>query len=201
AIGQGDVLVTPLQLADGYATLANGGTRYRPQIVSKVTRVKDPTSPPGQEGNYDVIDAVSPEELGRIEMTPQQYGQISSGLIGVTQNGRGTAYASWHASPTAWPMAGKTGTAQVRGKADTSLFAGWGPAASGAVPQYAIAVVIPEAGFGGDVAAPLAFRILQPASNGQLTPACTVADKARCDQAAQAADQASLADVGSGGPG
>lgn len=134
-------------------------------------------------------------------MTPQQISQISGGLIGVTQNGRGTAYASWHASPTAWPMAGKTGTAQVRGKADTSLFAGWGPAAAGAVPQYAIAVVIPEAGFGGDVAAPLAFRILQPASRGELTPACTVADKARCDQAAQAADQASLADIGSGGPG
>lgn len=201
AIGQGDVLATPLQLADAYATLANGGTRYRPQVVSKVTRVKDPTLPPGQDGNYEVVSSVAPEALGRIDMTPQQISQISGGLIGVTQNGRGTAYASWHASPTAWPMAGKTGTAQVRGKADTSLFAGWGPAAAGAVPQYAIAVVIPEAGFGGDVAAPLAFRILQPASRGELTPACTVADKARCDQAAQAADQASLADIGSGGPG
>lgn len=201
AIGQGDVLVTPLQLADAYATLANGGTRYRPQVVSKVTKVKDPMLPPGQEGNYDVVDTVAPEVLARIDMTPQQLGQITSGLVGVTQNGRGTAYASWHASPTAWPMAGKTGTAQVRGKADTSLFAGWGPAAAGATPQYAIAVVVPEAGFGGDVAAPLAFRILQPASNGQLVAACTVADRARCDQANAAADQASQTDVGSGGPG
>jgi len=39
------------------------------------------------------------------------------------------------------------------------------------VPQYAISVIVPEAGFGGDVAAPLAFRILQPASSGQLVPA------------------------------
>lgn len=201
AIGQGDVLVTPLQLADAYATLANGGTRYRPQVVSKVTRVKDPTLPPGQDGNYDVVSTVGPEELGKVDMTPQQYGQISGGLVGVTQNGRGTAYASWHASPTAWPMAGKTGTAQVKGRADTSLFAGWGPATAGAVPGYAIAVVIPEAGFGGDVAAPLAFRILQPASRGQLTPACTLVDKARCDLANLAADQASQTDIGSGGPG
>ena len=98
-------------------------------------------------------------------------------------------------------MAGKTGTAQVSGKADTALFAGWGPVGPGAVPQYAISVVVPESGFGGDVAAPLAFRILQPASEGQLAPACTLAAKAECDLAALAANQASQSDVGSGGPG
>jgi len=201
SIGQGDVLVTPLQLVDAYATLANGGTRYRPQIVSKVTRIKDAALPPGQEGNFDVVTTVEPEALGKVDMTPQQHGQIVSGLVGVTQSGEGTAAASWRASPTAWPMAGKTGTAQVRGKADTALFAGWGPTGPGAVPQYAISVVVPEAGFGGDVAAPLAFRILQPLSHGQLTPACTVVDRSACDMAALAANQASQSDVGSGGPG
>ncbi len=201
AIGQGDVLVTPLQLADAYATLANGGTRYRPQVVAKVTRMKDPALPPGQDGNYDVVMTVEPEVLGTVEITPDQYSQIVSGLVGVTQSGEGTAAASWKASPTAWPMAGKTGTAQVKGKADTALFAGWGPVGPGAVPQYAISVVVPEAGFGGDVAAPLAFRILQPASEGALAAACPVTATADCDLQALAASQASQRDVGSGGPG
>jgi penicillin-binding protein 2 len=128
-----------------------------------------------------------------VEMTPEQYNQIVSGLLGVTQSGEGTAAASWRANPTAWPMAGKTGTAQVKGKADTALFAGWGPVLPAGIPQYAIAVVVPEAGFGGDVAAPLAFRILAPASRGELVPACTLA--------AIAAANDSRRDVGSGGPG
>jgi penicillin-binding protein 2 len=201
AIGQGDVLVTPVQLAGAYATLANGGTRYQPQVVSKVTRIKDPTLPPGQPGNFDVVREVQPVVKERIPFPPEQYNKIWTGLVGVTQSGEGTASSSWHASPTAWPMAGKTGTAQVRGKADTSVFAGWGPAVAGVPPQYAIAVVIPEAGFGGDVAAPLAFRILQPASKGQLPPACQTAAQAACEAANAAAAAASTQDVGSGGPG
>ena len=201
AIGQGDVLVTPLQLADAYATIANGGTRYRPQVVSKVTRIKDPTQPPGQPGNFDVVRETTPEVLDKVDFTPEQYEKIFSGLVGVTQSGEGTAASSWRANPTAWPMAGKTGTAQVRGKADTSLFAGWGPAVGGVPSQYAIAVVIPEAGFGGDVSAPLAFRILQPASNGALPAACPTSEQARCEAEIAAAAAASTTDVGSGGPG
>lgn len=201
AIGQGDVLVTPLQLVDGYATFANGGTRYRPQVVLKVTRALDPTLPPGQEGNYQVVRTVEPEAVGRVEMQPDWYQKIFTGLVGVTQKGEGTAAASWRASPTAWPMGGKTGTAQVNRKADTALFAGWGPAEPGVPPSYAIAVVIPESGFGGDVAAPLAFRILAPASRGELPPACPTADRAACEAAAAEAEAASTRDVGSGGPG
>jgi len=201
AIGQGDVLITPLQLADAYATIANGGTRYRPQVVSKVTRIKDATQPPGQAGNFDVVRDIAPEALDKVDFAPDQYQKIFDGLVGVTQSGEGTASSSWRASPTAWPMAGKTGTAQVRGKADTSIFAGWGPAVAGFPPQYAVAVVIPEAGFGGDVSAPLAFRILQPASTNSLPPACPVADQTACDAANAAAAAASGQDVGSGGPG
>jgi penicillin-binding protein 2 len=201
AIGQGDVLVTPLQLADSYATFANGGTRHRPQVVLRVTRALDPTLPPGQEGNYEVVREVEPEVLGRIEFQPDWYDKIFRGLLGVTQSGEGTAASSWRASPTAWPMAGKTGTAQVNRKADTALFAGWGPAVPGVPPAYAISVIIPESGFGGDVAAPLAFRILAPASRGELTPACQVADQAACDEALARAELASANDVGSGGPG
>lgn len=201
AIGQGDVLVTPLQLASLYSTLANGGVRYRPQVVSKVTRVKDPTRPPGEEGNYEVVRVIEPEVLSTVEFTPEEYRKLFEGLLAATQSADGTASASWRASPTAWPMAGKTGTAQVAGKADSALFAGWGPAQPGVPPQYAIAVVIPEAGFGGDVAAPLAFRILQPASRGELPPACPVLAQAQCEAALEDALRAAASDVGSGGPG
>jgi penicillin-binding protein 2 len=201
AIGQGDVLVTPLQLAEMYSMLANGGIRYQPQVVSKVTRVQDPTRPPGEEGNYEVVRRIEPVEKGRIPFTGDQYRKIFEGLLGAINNGDGTANASFRASPTAWPMAGKTGTAQVVDKADSALFAGWGPAVPGFPPQYAISVVIPEAGFGGDVAAPLAFRILQPASEGELPPACPVLARTQCEGAIADALAAAANDVGSGGPG
>ena len=201
ATGQGDVLATPLQLADAYGTFANGGTRFKPEVISKVTRATDPTLPPGQPGNFTVVHEVGSQVAGRVEMPPEAAQKIWEGLWGVTQNSYGTASASWHANPTAWPMAGKTGTAQVNGKADTSLFVGFGPAIAGTPANYVISVVIPEAGFGGDVAAPLAFRIMQPVSQGAVPPACPIADHAACDAALQQSIEASAHDVGSGGPG
>ena len=176
AIGQGDVLVTPLQLNSVYATLANGGAVMRPHVVRQTTRALDALSPPGEEGNYEVVRTVEPQETGRVEMDPGQYVRIYNGLLGVTQNPEGTAAEVWAANPTAWPFAGKTGTAEVRNKADTSVFAGWGPAGPGQTPQYAISVIIPESGFGSEVAAPLTFEILSPESRGAVLPACPVVE-------------------------
>jgi penicillin-binding protein 2 len=189
AIGQGDVLVTPLQLANTYATLANGGAVMKPHVAFRTTRALDPTEAPGAEGNYEVVRTIEPAEVGRVEMTPDQYGKIFEGLVGVTQDSTGTSYSVWRANPTAWPFAGKTGTAQVKGKADTSVFAGWGPAVPGQPPEYAIAVVIPEAGFGSDVAAPLTFDILAPMSRGQVDPVCPALDPERteCEESKAAA--------------
>ena len=179
AIGQGDVLVTPLQLANTYGTIANGGTVYQPHVAYQTSRAIDPTEPPGAEGNFEVVRTIEPVEKGQVDINPDWYGQIFQGLVGVTQEG--TAAAAWGANPTAWPFAGKTGTAEVNDKADTSLFAGWGPAVAGETPQYAIAVVVPESGFGGDVAAPLTFDIISPASNGQLDPVCPALDPERSE--------------------
>jgi len=183
AIGQGDVLVTPLQLNSVYATLANGGAVMRPHVVYRTTRALDATVPPGEPGNYEVVRTIEPEERARVEMSPQQYVQLFDGLLGVTQDGSGTASGAWQAQPTAWPFAGKTGTAEVKGKADTSVFAGWGPAAAGQAPTHAISVIIPESGFGGDVAAPLAFDILAPASFGALPPVCPAdePERSKCE--------------------
>ncbi len=197
-IGQGDVLATPLQLANAYSTFANGGTRYEPRVAIRVTRPKDPTAPPSPFGDHEVIREIEPSVAGRVEIAPHHYDQIFRGLVGVTQEPGGTAYESWHATPTAWPMAGKTGTAEVNNKADTALFVGWGPAVGGFPPQYTISVVIPEAGFGGVVAAPLAIRILEPVSHGTLPAACTVDDQARCDEAQAQAAQDSLSDAATG---
>lgn len=195
SIGQGDVLATPLQLADSYSTFANGGTRYRPQVAIRVTRAIDATLPPGAPGNYEVVREIEPVQQGQVRMDLGHYAKLWEGFVGVTQNAAGTAAAPWNATPTAWPMGGKTGTAQVNNKADTALFVGWGPAVPGVPPQYTISVVIPEAGFGGAVAAPLAFRILAPASRGELTPACPVEDQAACEAASEAAIQDSLNDA------
>ncbi len=128
AIGQGDVLVTPLQLAGMYATLANGGAVMQPHVALQITRAKDGTKAPGAEGNYDVVHKIDPVEVAHVDIPPEQYSEIFQGLVGVTQDPSGTAAGAWSANPTAWPFAGKTGTAQVKDKADTSVFAGWGPA-------------------------------------------------------------------------
>lgn len=195
SIGQGDVLATPLQLANAYSTFANGGTRHQPQVAIRVTRAIDVRAAPGAPGNYRLVREIEPVQQGTVTMDPGHYATLWDGFVGVTQNVAGTAAAPWNATPTAWPMAGKTGTAQVNDKADTALFVGWGPAVRGAVPQYTISVVIPEAGFGGAVAAPLAFRILAPATRGELPPACTVEDRAACDAAADTALADSLNDA------
>jgi len=200
SIGQGDVLATPLQLVNSYATFANGGTRYQPQIVSKVTRPKDMTLQADDPANYDLIRQVEPVIEGTIDISPDAYAKIYDGLLGVTQSAFGTAAAPWQASKTSWPMAGKTGTAQVSKKADTSLFVAWGPAGTGVPAQYVISVVIPESGFGGAVAAPLAFRIMAPLSFGSLVPACPLADQAGCTAAATQAAADSGNDVTSGAP-
>ncbi len=185
AIGQGDVLVTPLQLADAYATFANGGTRYRPQIISKITRPDDVGADPADPDNHEVISTTEPEQLGSVTFTGDHYQRLLQGLTGVVTQPGGTAYSSWKASQTAWPMAGKTGTAEVNGKADTSLFVAFGPVDPVVKPQYAISVIIPEAGFGSDVSAPLAFRIMKPVSQAAVPETITDRDRAWRDARTQ----------------
>lgn len=194
SIGQGDVLATPLQLANAYSTFANGGIRYQPIVATKVTHPSDPAVPPAED-DYELVREIAPVEAGRVEFSPDGRTKIFTGLVGVTQHYRGTATAAWEATPTAWPMGGKTGTAQVNKKADSALFVGWGPAVPGVPPEYTISVVIPEAGFGGAVAAPLAIRILEPVSHGTLAAACTVEDQERCDAERAQAELDALGDA------
>src|SRR4051794_2188691 len=115
AIGQGDVLVTPLQLARAYAALANGGTLYAPR-VAKALLSADGTR----------VTPIAPKVQGKLKTSPEVLAYIRSALTGVTQPG-GTAGFSYAGFP-AGLVAGKTGTADVHDKQPTGWFASFAPA-------------------------------------------------------------------------
>lgn len=161
SVGQGDVIVTPLQLANAYAALANGGTLMAPNIVREV-RVAH---------SEEVVRTVEPRPMSTIPFAPGWREAMMDGFVGVTQHGEGTAVGTFRGFPN-WVVAGKTGTAEVRGKADTSLFVGMAPAER---PQYVAAAILEESGFGGAAAAPLVRRIFESIADPALTPTVVAA--------------------------
>jgi membrane peptidoglycan carboxypeptidase len=172
AIGQGELLVTPLQLANAYAALANGGTLHSPSVARAVI---DHVS--GQvERRFD------PRVRARVELPPDQRQAILDGLSRVVSDGEGTASDGFGGFPLdTFGVAGKTGTAEVDPgkKADTALFAAFGPTAD---PRYAVVAVLEEAGFGADAAVPLVRRVFDYLRD----PAGSAAEAARVAAAAAA---------------
>lgn len=172
AIGQGEVLLTPIQLANTYATFANRGAVHEPNIA---VRVLKPGGDPGSPG--DVLRVFEPRVARQLDMSASWWDAMNAGFYGVPTSGTATsAFGGWDHG--LWPVAGKTGTAEVTGKADTALFVGYGGPA-GEAPSYVISVVLEESGFGGEAAAPVARWVLEPIS-GQvpLPPAQTVEERA-----------------------
>ena len=165
AVGQNVIVVTPLQLARAYAALANGGTVYQPHVVWKIlTPNADPANP------EDVVRVIDPVVTGTVTLPPDVLGPIVSGLEGVT-TGLGTAASAFVSFDlAAFPIVGKTGTAQVDGKADTSLFASYGPAAS---PKWVVTAVMEESGFGAEAAGEVSRRVYEVLANQALTGAGT----------------------------
>jgi len=150
AIGQGYVQVTPMQLVNGYATFANGGTLYQPTLVAQVLEPFSST----------VVGITKPTVVRTIPMQPAWRLSMVAGFEGVTQSNLGTAVSTFAGFPQAtFPVAGKTGTAQVAKKGDTSLFVAFAPATD---PHFAAVAILPQAGQGGSAAAPLVRRILEP---------------------------------------
>ncbi len=180
SIGQGDVLVTPIQLANTYATFANGGTLHQPNIALRIT------SPQGGS-----LIEFGPRVLNELDLGPEVTGPIISGLLGVPRFGgvRGTAASAFEGGTFPigeWPVAGKTGTAEVDGKADTSLFVAWGPSDFPEAgvdvegpPEIAVAVVMEESGFGSVAAAPVAAAILEPIARNNMPRALTLTESER----------------------
>jgi penicillin-binding protein 2 len=155
AIGQGEVLVTPLQLANAFATFANGGVRFAPNVVDRVV-----------DHDGKTVRVFGPRALSIVDIQPAFRTRVLKGLDGVTADEEGTAYWAFNSENTdgvdfpleAFPVAGKTGTAEVRGKADTSIFAAFGPVEA---PTHTLVAILEESGFGSRVAAPLAARVLE----------------------------------------
>ena len=173
AVGQGDVLVTPLQLANAYAAFANGGTLYTPRLASAVL-ASGVGLPAGSVG--EVLHSLDPQTLRSGLLPPEIRSQVLAGLIGVTNDSEGTAYFPFrgYSGPT---FAGKTGTAQVaNGKVDdTSWFVGFTNAENDpAQPQYVILSMVEKAGFGSDVSAPIAARVAEFLTGTANPPAVQV---------------------------
>lgn len=157
AIGQGDTVVTPLQLVNAYATLGNGGTVYAPHVGSAILDV-----------NGVEVRKVETRVNRRTEIPAAIRQPVVAGFEGAVAASRGTAAPAFAGFPLAtFPIAGKTGTAQVGGKQDTALFSAFAPSND---PRYAVTVVMEEAGFGAASAAPVARRIFDQALGLPLTP-------------------------------
>ena len=171
SVGQGDVLVTPLQLANAYATFANGGTNFAPNIVSSVF-----------DRNGEILKEFGKRVKEEIEIDPEFRNRVLRGLVGVTEDIEGTAYWAFNSVSTDgsffplenFPTAGKTGTAEVRGKADSSLFAAITPAQD---PDYVMVAILEEAGFGSAVAAPMSARVLQKVVEDKVPEALTTENR------------------------
>ncbi|MBX5473985.1 MAG: penicillin-binding protein 2 [Thermoleophilia bacterium] len=152
AIGQGDLLVTPLQMTRFYAALANGGKLVTPHLLMDVENANRTTVPAPAPPAPKPIPGLDPAAL-RI---------VQQGLYDGTHMPFGTSYGVFGHFPV--PIAGKTGTAEkvvtlpgYVGKQDQSWWCGWGPAT--ADPKLAVCVVIENGGHGGTAAAPAAARV------------------------------------------
>lgn len=147
-IGQGDVTVTPLQVARFVAAIGNGGTLYQPQLVEKVQPV---------DGNP--IQAFKPNAQGTLPLRADNLAAIQEAMGWVMTNPLGTAY--YRMVGLSVPMGGKTGTAQTGpGLEPDAWFAGYtNDAANSGKPDIAIAVIMENSGEGADYAAPI-FRAM-----------------------------------------
>ena len=143
AIGQGHA-ITPLQLANYGAMLANGGIHYRPHLVKEIT-----------DYTGQVIFVQEPEILKKLDYEQKHWEIIHRGLEAVTEPG-GTG-SSLRTLPV--KVAGKTGSAEAGpNKISHSLFVGYAPSEA---PEIALAVVVENGGLGGDAAVPTAKLIFE----------------------------------------
>jgi penicillin-binding protein 2 len=138
-IGQGQVLTTPLKMAQIYAAIANGGTLWTPQVAKAVL---------GPDGK--VVKQFAPVAEGKLPISKATLAFLQVALRGVTTSG--TSKNQFSSFPlNLVPVASKTGTAEVAGKQTTSWFATYAPATS--KPEYAVVMMVSQGGFGSTTSA------------------------------------------------
>ena len=139
AIGQGYVTSSPLQLANAYTALADGGTLYSPRIGEAVV-----------SASGKLVQKINPPVIRHLPVASQTLAYIRSALAGVVT--QGTAAGAFGGFPLNQVcVAGKTGTAAVAGKNATSVFASFAPCQH---PKFVVVVMLPNSGYGADAAAP-----------------------------------------------
>jgi penicillin-binding protein 2 len=142
-VGQGELGVTPIQMAAYVSAIANGGTWYRPHAVRKLFNP-----------DADPKEIVIPIEGKKLPIKQEALELVRQGMFLVV-NGAGTAT---HIRIPGINVAGKTGTAQNPHGKDHAWFIGFAPFEN---PKIAIAVIAENAGFGGAVAAPIAKQLIE----------------------------------------
>src|ERR1700730_5215733 len=158
SIGQGYTLVSPLQLAMAYATIANGGVCYYPRLVD---RVLDQDGSPVLDEHGKVAVPQTPRVRSdlRQEMSPDKIDLVRKGLWKVVNEDGGTG---GRARLKDVVVAGKTGTAQATDRGHEENVAWFVCFAPFDHPKYVVAVMVQGAsGHGGEVAGPIATRILE----------------------------------------
>jgi penicillin-binding protein 2 len=157
AIGQKDLLVTPLQMARFYSLIANGGKLVRPHVVQDVEEGNgNPHSPPR------IIHTFTPPAPQSVGLDPYYLQAVQDGLYQATHSSTGTSSMVFGNFPI--PIAGKTGTAQKNpntSQLDQSWWCGYGPADSTEPPQLVVCALIENGGFGADAAAPAALQVFK----------------------------------------
>ena len=153
SIGQGEINLTPLQIANLGAIIANRGYYYAPHVVRKIQ---------GVQLNQKYL------KRHKVMGTPQAFNEVVAGMVSSAHGG-----TCAHAVHPGYTLAGKTGTAQNRGK-DHSVFMGFAPVES---PKIAIAVYVENGGFGAVYGVPIGSLMIEQYINGKLTPG----DAARAD--------------------
>lgn len=142
SFGQFDTY-TPLQLAQYVSTVANGGVRYAPRLVSEIRETDSETGEVGK-----LVAEVQPKVMNHIDVSPEEMNRVQEGMYRVTNTAQGTGRRNFTGTP--YSTAGKTGTAQAsywgeeenrRGESVTNTtFVGYAPFED---PEIAVAVVIP----------------------------------------------------------
>jgi len=148
SIGQGTILVTPMQVARFMIALANGGVLWKPRLVQRIARPDrgEVWSDPGRV-------------TGHVELSPMVWAFLRQALWAVVNDG-GTGGA---ARIPGLDIAGKTGTAQMIAKSkaergeDHAWFASFAPVKE---PEVVVVVLVERGGKGGQVAAPIARKIM-----------------------------------------